>query len=108
VLRTQLQKAELSAERVLHETKCIAFSCITDLFDAEGRLRPLADVPPDVAAALRTHQTRETGDGTRVVIQLWDKVRALELLCRHLGLLKGALQVEGPLEIRWQDAGGAP
>ncbi len=103
--KRQLENAEVTAEQVLREVTCLAYSRATDLFDAEDRLRPLSEWPPELAAAVRTVQTREDADGVRVVsVSLWDKGRALDLLCRYLGLLKDSVHLQGPIEIQWKDS----
>jgi phage terminase small subunit len=91
-------KLELSAERVLTELARIGFSDVRGLFDGNGNLCPIHELPDDVAAFVASVQVtthiRRSANGTTVTlkVRLWDKVRALELLMRHLGLLKERLQ----------------
>jgi phage terminase small subunit len=82
----------------------LAYSDIRKLFDTDGRLRPVSEWPPDLAAAVRTLQSREEGEkGGRVVaVRLWDKTRALEMLFKPLGLLKESVAHAGAVEIRWK------
>src|SRR5215510_12099596 len=50
--RQQLEKADLSAERILEEFRRLAFFDARTLFDDAGRLRPIADLPEDARAAI--------------------------------------------------------
>ena len=34
-------------------------------------------------------------------VKLWDKVRALEVLARHFGVLKDQMEQRGVIELRW-------
>ena len=61
----------------------------------------MKDWPKDLKAAvgrIKTLKHNETaGDGkqeTVVEVQLWDKPRALEMLFKHLGLLRERLEVD--------------
>ena len=90
-MERRAEAAGVEATRVLQELARIAFADMGQLFDAEGRLKPLSQLDADDRAAIRSLQitTRETGDGTlerKAAIQVWDKLAALEKLARHLGL----------------------
>jgi hypothetical protein len=41
-------------------------------------------------------------DGRVVAVRLWDKPKALEMLFKHLGLLKESVAHAGAVEIRWK------
>jgi hypothetical protein len=94
----------IDPDRALREAARIAYSDITELFDAGGRLRPMSEWPPDLAAAVKSLQSREEGEngGCVVAMRLWDKTRALEFLLKHLGLLKESVAHAGAVEIRWR------
>lgn len=103
----RLSKLDISAERVLSELARIGFSDVRAWFDADGRLRPLTDLTDDAARVVASvevlrEKTRKVGNGNGytieeavVKVRAWDKVRALELLAKNLGLLKDRLQIEG-------------
>jgi hypothetical protein len=99
----QARRARVSARGVLREICSIAFSDAVDLVNEDGSLRPLRQVPLDArraVASVRVKQervtTRTTGKGKTktkttthekvVEYKLWDKLGALEKLCRYLGL----------------------
>jgi len=90
------RKTELTAERVLAEIVRIAFSDLGEVFTAEGALRPIGEIPEDARRALASVETVErqveADDGPVVrsvvrKVKLHDKLRALELAAKHLGLL---------------------
>lgn len=107
--RKKLAKLEITAERVLMEVARIAFSDIRAWFDDQGRLKPIADLSDDVAAALgsvelQREKTRTIAGETVttvledcvVKVKAWDKGRALELLAKHFGLVKERVEHSGP------------
>ena len=94
VQQKRFAKLELSAENVLEELRRIAFADHGVYYDAEGNVKPLHLLTPEERAALASTETvvknGEAGDGhvdTVYKFKQWDKVKALELLCKHLGLV---------------------
>lgn len=93
----RLARLDLTADRVLQEIARIAFSDIRTWFTAEGKLRPIHELPTDVAAALgsvevRRERTRRDGEAVTeedvVKLKAWDKPRALDMLAKHFGLVR--------------------
>lgn len=90
-----LEKADLTAQRVLEEYRRLGFSDIRDAFDDLGRLLPLKDMPVHIRSAISsvkvTKKNLTAGDGIMedvVELKLWDKTRALESLAKHFRLLE--------------------
>src|SRR5262249_54094548 len=90
----QLHKADLTAVRGLEEQRRLGLSDIGALFDEHGKLRPLHTLSTEVRATIAsvkiTGKNLTAGDGVQedvVEVKLWDKVRALEALAKHFGLL---------------------
>lgn len=93
------KKVGITAERVLEELGRIAFADIGQVFNAAGGLRPLSEIPEDARRALASVESDELFEGrgeershvgyTRKV-RLLDKVRALELAGKNVGLFKEA------------------
>ena len=95
-------RTDVTADAVVRELAYIAFGDISGLFDAQGRLREAHDLAPGVRARIAAidvvrERTRAVGDTTveesSVKVRVWDKVRALELLAKHLGLLTEQVNV---------------
>ena len=92
------ERTRITADMVVQELALHAFGLIGDFFDSDtGRLLEIHEMPPEVQARLstivvlreRTHRVSTDVDETSVhestiKIKLWDKLRALELLGRHL------------------------
>lgn len=99
-------KLELKAERVLEELARIAFANTADYMRVNADGQPdvdLSKLTRDQAAAISEFSvdtTGGTGDGDRRVVlrtkvKLADKLKANELLCRHLGMFNDKLQITG-------------
>ena len=100
-LRHRTRRTEVTADQVLQELATIAFGDPRALFDANGHLRNIHELSDEAAAAIAAIEvvTRNIGDGEVEYVhkvKSWDKVRALELLGKHLGMLKDRISLEGP------------
>ena len=100
----------IDPDRALREAARVAYSNIQDLFDEHGQLRPMKDWPPDVAPVVASVKVAranlDKGDGKFddvVEIKLWDKLKALEMLFKKLGLLMEKVEHSGGVAIKWQD-----
>jgi phage terminase small subunit len=119
VARLQAERAKrvgLQADEVLAELKRVALVDPGALFAKDGSPRPIHELPEDIRRAvastevfLAAPEERQLDDGTfelkpppakTVKLKLWDKVKALELSLRHLGLLRDKVEHAG--------AGGGP
>lgn len=105
--RRHAEKAEIKAEDVLAELKRLAFSDLGEAFDATGALKAIRDMPDDTRRAISGAEVvmRSCGDGEapEVVrkIKLWDKLKALELLAKHLGLCREQVEHSGGVHVTW-------
>lgn len=100
------QKAEITAERVMEELGRVAFLSAAELFDAEGNLIPIKDLPAHVAAAIHPTEVLkrnlEAGDGVTDTVhrvRVHDKLKALELLGKKLNMFTDKLEVSGKVEL---------
>lgn len=105
------RRVSVTQDRVVEELARIAFLDIREFYDADGNLREIHALPETAAAALRGMDVAiEPGgeDGkapTRVrKIRMADKVKALELLGRHMGMFDDRLKVsmDGDLAVRME------
>lgn len=85
-------KAGITAEMILEELRSIACADLAEAYDEDGRLKPIREMPLDVRKAIAA--VEETDSGGRK-LRRWDKVKALELLGKHVGAWKDRLQLEG-------------
>ena len=87
---SQLEKVDASAERIKLELARLALADPSKLYDKQGRLLHIVDMPEDVRRAISGVDTAE--DGT-VKLRFWSKNHALETLAKHHGLLHEVLEV---------------
>lgn len=90
----QLDRADLTADRVLEEMRRLGFSNVQDLFDEHGDLRPIHLLTREQAACISSLEVvmknATSGDGKidRVLkIKIWDKPKVMEMLGKHFALL---------------------
>lgn len=108
-LAKRLQKAELTADRVLEEMRRLAFADIRRLFDEHGDLKPLHTLSAEDAAAIASIEVVKknlaAGDNHVDIIhkvKAWDKTKALDMLGKHFNLLTEQVRHTGDLTISWQ------
>jgi len=87
-------KHGVNKDRVIDEYRKIAFSDVRNVLTIDGGLRSIDDLDDDTAAAISGIEsfdefTREGEKlGTNRKIKMYDKLRALEALGKHLGLFE--------------------
>lgn len=79
-------KIEITADKVLQEIAKMAFANVQDLYDEHGILKPISELPRDVAAAVQSVKVNLTEACAVQEVKLWDKKGTLELLGKHLRL----------------------
>lgn len=90
------KRVEISQDRILLELSRIAFGDLRDILTWNGRIITLTDskeLSADSAAALA--EVAETAAGA-LKVKRHDKVKALELLMRHKGMLNDKLALNIP------------
>lgn len=106
----RLEKVGLTAERTLEEIRRIAFSDLRRLFTDWGALKPIHELPAEDAAVVSSLEVIKknlfAGDkkvDTIHKLKAWDKLKALEMLGKHFGLLEDKVVHSGGLTITWED-----
>ena len=92
------RRTGVNADRVVMELAKIAFVNANDVIDAEtATLKPNA--APEDTAAIQSVKVKTFGeDGLEREIKMADKLKALELLGKHLGMFKDKVELSGSLE----------
>lgn len=86
----QSRRTGVSADRVVRELAKIAFVNAADLIDPKTASLK-SDVSHDDLAAVQSVKVKTFGeDGLEQEVKLADKLRALDLLGKHLGMFNGA------------------
>lgn len=93
------EKAGVTQERILNALLNIAEFDPRKLFNKDGTLKKIHDMPDDVASAIATIESDDSEGEVRKV-RFSDKVRALELLGKHLKMFTDRNEIA--------DGNGAP
>lgn len=98
---------DVSADRVIQEIARIAFADTTKVVRIEqGRVvvEDTARLDDDHRAAVSEISETTTANGGTLKVKLHDKVKALELLSRYLGILNDKLNLTGRIEVEHHDS----
>lgn len=105
-IRSQIDKAiaerskrtGVNADRVIMELAKIAFVNATEVIDPKTATIK-ADALPEDTAAIQSVKVKTFGeDGLEREIKMADKLKALELLGKHLGMFKDKVELSGSLD----------
>lgn len=106
VIRAQIDRAMaerskrtgVNAERVIQELAKIAFVNAAEVIDPKTATVK-EDALPEDTAAIQSVKVKTFGeDGLEREIKMADKIKALELLGKHLGMFKDKLELSGSLD----------
>lgn len=93
------RRTGVNADRVVQELAKIAFVNATDVIDPKTATVK-EDALPEDTAAIQSVKVKTFGeDGLEREIKMADKLKALEMLGRHLGMFKDKLELSGGLDI---------
>jgi phage terminase small subunit len=98
------RRTEITADKVLVEIGKLAFSNSKNLYDDEGKLIPIQDLPVDVAASIQEITQKSLGSDEDAVVferkyKTADKKSSLELLGKHLVLFTDKIEHGGDLTV---------
>jgi len=93
-MNKRAERTEITQDKVLNEIAKMAFVNAKSLFDDNGHLKKINELPDDITAAISGIDVGEvrSNDSLTVVvkkIKFWDKRGSLELLGKHLKLFDG-------------------
>lgn len=92
------RRTGVNADRVVMELAKIAFVNAADVIDAETAT-VAENASRDDTAAIQSVKVKTFGeDGLEREIKMADKLKALELLGKHLGMFKDKVELSGSLE----------
>lgn len=102
------KRTGVNQDRIILELARIAFLKMTDVVDSEGRIKE--DASEDDLACIESikykHSDTETGSSTEREVKTASKLKAMELLGKHLGMWNDRLDVNvvQPIVISGADA----
>jgi len=89
------KRTGVNADRIIMELAKIAFVNAMDVIDTESATIK-DDAAPEDTAAIQSVKVKTFGeDGLEREIKMADKLKALELLGKHLGMFKDKLELSG-------------
>ena len=106
----KIEKAELSAEKVLKEIANIAFFNIQDLYNEDGTFKKIHELPEHVARAIASIEATELlsndeeGDKKKAIllkkIKIYDKKKNLENLGRYFALFTDQMKMDATEDLK--------
>ncbi len=95
----RMEKVEISADRVLDELSKMAFADISTMLNVSENgtvsLKTIDKLSPEQTAAIQEVSEYETDRGLRRFrFKMHDKLKALELIARHLGMLTDNITIK--------------
>jgi phage terminase small subunit len=100
------KRTGVNADRVVRELARIAFVNAPDVIDMESAT-VLKDAEADDTAAIATVKVKtipgEDGEGVEREIRFADKIKALELLGKHMGMFTDRVQINGAAPVQIVD-----
>ena len=102
-MESREKRTLITADRVLAELYEMAFTDIALLFNEDGSIKPIHNIPESLRRAISSVEVDEIWDweetengrkhkvriGETKKLKLWDKGKSLENLAKHLKLLEG-------------------
>jgi hypothetical protein len=100
----------IDPDRALRTAAALAYSDISDLYDDNYQLKPLKEWPLGLRQAIKRIEPRlanvDPGDGASdkvLRVELHDKIKPLEMLFKHLGLLEERMVHSGEITLGWKE-----
>lgn len=87
-LRTEKKATEALRERIIEELAAIAFSDASEIYEEDGSVKPWSKTDGRLIAEIMPARGKKKG-------KLYDKLRALELLGKHLGMWLDRQDISG-------------
>lgn len=83
----QQERTQITADRVVQELSHVGLGDIRQLYTESGHLKPIHELPAEVAAMVSSVETNTIGEDHILItkVKLWDKNSALDKLMKHLG-----------------------
>lgn len=91
------RRTGVNQDRVVLELARIAFLRMTDVVDSEGQIREgaIEDDLSCIESIKYKHSETDSGSSVEREVKAASKIKALELLGRHLGMFKDKIEVSG-------------
>ncbi|MCD7994501.1 MAG: terminase small subunit [Clostridia bacterium] len=106
-MEERAQRTEITQDRVLQELAKLGFFDIRKLFDNSGKPLDITGLDDETAACIAGLEVMDVYEGTGEdkefvgyikKYKLSDKLKALELIGRHLGMFKDKMELSGQID----------
>lgn len=94
----QRRRNELLEDEVLREIAKVAFTDICDVVDFTGstlEVKDLSEIPENARSCIKRVTLQPSQYGDRITVEMYDKLKAQELLGKYLDMWSERLKVEG-------------
>ena len=110
LVKEREERTKVTQDMVVQELAKIAFFNIKDIYDEKGKLKQVNDMNDNTTKAISSIKVKQNSKTTTkdmpiehipeqmIEVKTNDKVKALELLGRHLGIFKDKIEVSEPTE----------
>ena len=85
---------DLSEDKLLQETACAAFLDPGDMFDGDGNLLPIGEMPEEVRRAIASLDVDVKDSSVLHKIKMNSKLSAIDLIAKIKGLLVNKVEVQ--------------
>ena len=93
------RRTGVNADRVIQELAKIAFVNASEVINTEDATLKWNAAPEDTAAIQSVKVKTFGEDGVEREIKMADKIKALELLGKHLGMFKDKMEISGGIDL---------
>lgn len=100
----------IDPDRLLRTAAALAYSDITAIYDENYALKPLKEWPLELRMAVKRIEPRlanvDPGDGAAdkvLRLELYDKIKPLEMLFKNRGLLEERVTHSGEITLGWKE-----
>jgi phage terminase small subunit len=101
-MEKRAERTEITQERVLREIALLGFSKLQDFVrwgPGGAEIKDLNELTEEQAACVSEVQDLITKDSRNTKFKLYSKEKALEMLCRHLGMFNDKLELSGEITV---------
>lgn len=92
-------RAEWQKESLLLHIRDMAMLDLDGVYDDDGNPRPWKDIPNRIKRCIQHVKRTETDDSTTTELKFYDKVKAIDMLGKEIGMFKNKVEVSGKLSL---------